>query len=126
MASFYEVQGELYIQEASFGTSNKMFLKPCLGIILAIPAHGLYDVLLYQQVIMYAESNVVAHVLVNPQIAIIIAEAEKEEPAEVKRAEPLTSLHGRADLLSHLQQYFLRWPLSSAMLETLSDASPQN
>jgi hypothetical protein len=35
---------------------------------------------------MYAESNVVAHVLVYPLINIIIVEAEKEENAEVKIA----------------------------------------
>ena len=37
---------------------------------------------------MYAESNVVAHVLVDPFINIIIFEAKKEENAEVNRAEP--------------------------------------
>ena len=37
---------------------------------------------------MYAEGDVVAHVLVYPLIAIIIVEAKKEANAEVKRAEP--------------------------------------
>ena len=36
---------------------------------------------------MYAKSNEVAHVLVYPLINIIIVEAEKEDNAEVKRAE---------------------------------------
>ena len=86
MTSFYQIYDKLHIKKVSFCTSKNIVLEACLRVLFRLSTHGEQDVLPEEQAVLYAQRDVVTHVLVYSLINIIIVEAVKESDDDKRKS----------------------------------------
>ena len=86
MTSFYQIYDKLHIKKVSFCTSKNIVLKACLTVLFSVSAHREHDVLPEEQAVLYAQRDVVTHVLVYSLINIIIVQAVKESDDDKRKS----------------------------------------